>query len=387
MSNSAYLKSLIRDLIPVEIFDYYDGPKFYSCRDKVGQLYLVYWVDDFEGSTSWLYLRVSQERYDSLKKGYITIASALSNPEEGIAFVVSMAEQDFAVDEIPKENIASEWLPPEDYKLELPVQTLPSKITNALEAAIRTNRQVMDIALDKSKNHYEMGAGKLGQILHSIQILVDALACDEKSNVRRVPEETKFNSELLVTGVFASSFGVRLQSKGGELFDGDSTSRAMESLSKLIATLVVPESIAEELHSFNVLSRSRFKNLLNKLIDAQVSIKTDWGTPSGRSLNAIASYSNIVQAFNRLKATEDVSKSVVTINGELVGVNVESSFFALKVESKEIIKGELSQEVSHRTFDVPSQIVATIEESCEIDSLTDKETWSFTLLDFKLANS
>lgn len=389
MSSSAYLKSLIRDLKPLDVFEYYDGPKFYSCQDRLGQLFLVYWIDQSENSdaSSWLYLRVSKERYDSLKSGVTPVALALANPEEDIAFVVVSSNQDFEVNEILKDKISESWLPPDDYKLDLPTQTLPAKTTSAQDVARRNNRQVIDIAFDKTSNRFEMAAGKLGQILSSIQSLIDALACDERSNLHRVPEVTKFKSELLVTGLYASSFGVRLQSKGGSLFDSDETSHAIESLAKLIATLQVPESIAEELHSFNVLARSRFKNLLNKLIDAQVSIKTDWGAPSGRTLDAIATYSEILQAFNKLESTEDVSKDIVTLNGELVGVNIESSFFALKVESKEIIKGSLSQEVSHRVFDVPSKINAKVEEICKIDSLTDKEIWTYTLMDFKLADS
>jgi hypothetical protein len=270
MSPSNYLKSLISDLTPVEVFDYYDGPKFYSCRDKVGQLFLVYWIDETEESSSWLYLRISQERYASLKRGNISIAASLANPEESCAFVVTSMNSNFLVEQISVSQISTEWLPPENDFLELPTPTLPEKNVGAQETARRTNRQVIDIAFDKLSNTYEMGASKLGQLLHALQNVIYALACDERMDVRRVPEEIKFKSEFLVTGLFASSFGISLQSKGSDIFGTDETGRAVESLSKLIASIQVPESIPEELHRFNVLSRSRFKHLLRVLIDSQV---------------------------------------------------------------------------------------------------------------------
>ncbi|WP_380187814.1 DUF6575 domain-containing protein [Iodobacter arcticus] len=386
MSHSNYLKSLISDLTPIEIFDYYDGPKFYSCRDKAGQLFLVYWIDETTESTAWLYLRISQERYNSLKSGNLAIARALAQPEEGLAFVVTSMSTDFQVQEVSVEEISIEWLPPETDFLEIPTQALPEKMASAQEIASRTNRQVIDIAFDKLSNAYEMGAGKLGQLLHSLQNVIYALACDEKMDVRRVPEEIKYKSEVLVTGLFASSFGVRLQSKGGDIFGTDETARAVESLVKLIATLEVPESVPKELHRFNVLARSRFKHFLRVIVDSQVSIKTEWGTPNGRGLNSTASFHEILQALNMLEETDDATKTTVNRNAELVGVDVESDFFAIKVENNEIIKGRLSKPVSNRHFDVPSRIIATLEESCIIDPLTDREKWSYTLIDFKRAD-
>lgn len=383
MSPSNYLKSLISDLTPVEVFDYYDGPKFYSCRDKAGQLFLVYWIDEAEESSSWLYLRISQERYASLKMGNISIAASLADPEEGCAFVVTSMNANFLVEEISASQISTEWLPPENDFLDLPASTLPEKNVDAQETARRTNRQVIDVAFDKLSNTYEMGASKLGQLLHALQNVIYALACDERMDVRRVPEEIKFKSEFLVTGLFSSSFGIRLQSKGTSIFGSDETGRAAESLSKLIASIQVPESIPEELHRFNVLSRSRFKHLLRVLIDSQVSIKADWGAPNGAGIKSNASYSEILRALNKLEETDAAIKTTVERNAELVGVDVESDFFAIKIESNEIIKGKLSKSVSSRHFDVPSRIMATLDESCIIDPLTDREKWSYTLVDFK----
>jgi len=383
MSRSDYFGNLIKNLTPIQIFDYYDGPKFYSCRDKVGQVFLVYWIDETHEYSSWLYLRVSPERYLSLKNGNISIAEALGNPEEETAFVVKNYGTSFSVEEVLGTHIEPDWLPPVTDYLRLNDSDLPKKILSAVDVAERSNRQVFDLAFDKLSNKYEMGCGKLGKLLDSLQNVIYALACDAKLDIRRVPEETKYKSEVLVTSLFESSFGVRLQSKGGDIFSNDETTRAIEALSKLISTLDAPEELPAELHRFNILARSRFKHLLHVLVDSEVSIKADWGSPSGSFLKSHASFNEIVRALKKLEETDDATRNIVKRYADLVGVDVESDFFALKVEGKEILKGKLSKSVSNRQFDVPSRIIAKLEESCVIDPLTDREKWSYMLIDFE----
>lgn len=382
MSRSNYFDSLIKDLTPIQIFDYYDGPKFYSCRDKVGQVFLVYWIDETNEYGSWLYLRISQERYSSLKNGNISIAEALSNPEEGTAFVVKNYGTTFSVEEISATHIHPDWLPPINDYLHLSEPALPEKTLSAVEIAERSNRQVIDLAFDKLSNTYEMGCGKLGKLLDSFQNVIYALACDAQLDVRRVPEGIKFKSEVLVTGLFASSFGVRLQSKGGELFSNGETANAIEALANLISTLEDPEKVPEELHRFNILARSRFKHLLRVLVDSEVSIKVDWGSPFGNALQSRVSFNEITRALKKLEETDVATKNIIERPATLVGVDVESDFFALKIEGNEIIKGKLSKSVSSRNFDIPSSIIAKLEESCVIDPLTEKEKWSYILVDF-----
>ncbi|NOS75491.1 MAG: hypothetical protein HOP36_13375 [Methyloglobulus sp.] len=387
MSRSDYLDSLIKDLNPIEVFDYYDGPRFYSCRDKVGQVFLVYWIDETDEYNAWLYLRVSPERYLSLKCGNISIAKALANPEEESAFVVKNYGTDFSVEEISTAQIEADWLPPVSSFLHLNESALPEKTLSAVEVAMRSDRQVIDLAFDKLSNAHEMGCGRLGKLLDSFQDFIYALACGSQLDVRRIPEVIKFKSEVLVTGLYASSFGIRLQSKGGELFPGDETEKAIEIFANLISTLETPEKISEELHHYNILARSRFKYLLHLLVDSEVSLETDWGAPSGSTLKSRASFNEIKRALIKLKETDDATKNIVERPANLVGVDVESAFFALKIEGNEIIKGKLSDLVSSRQFDIPSRIIAKLEESCVIDPLTDQEKWSYILVDFEKQSS
>jgi hypothetical protein len=251
----------------------------------------------------------------------------------------------------------------------------------SLQTAFRHTSPVMVqlVAHDGVENKFTV----LGRLLDSLQNVIYALACDSRPSVRRVPEDIKFKSEVLVTGLFASSFGVRLQSRCGDVFSNDETASAIETLAKLISTLENPEKVPDVLHSFNILARSRFKHLLQVLVNSEVSIKTDWGSPSGGALQSQASFNEIWRALQKLEETDEATTDTVKRPANLVGVDVQSDFFALIVEGNEIIKGKLSKVVSKRHFDIPSQIIAELKESCVIDPLTDKEKWSYVLIDFE----
>lgn len=380
MSRADHLAEVLPGLSPIEVFDFYDGPRFYSCRDVVGQLYVVYWVDEVDRGAKWLYLRVSPERYTSLKQGAVTIAFALTNPEEGYAFIVHTVPDGVSVYEVASEQIDPEWLPPADERLSIEVGTLPGRAAPSVDVARGSNRQVFDLAFQKVSNTYEMGCGKLGRILDAVQNTVFAFACTPDRDVRRVPEEIKFNSEILVTGVFASSFGIRLQTKGTDLFSNDETANALQTLAELIATVSAPEVLSVDLHRLNILGRSRFKHLLRVMIDAEVSVAVDWASPLGLNSQSRASFSQLSVALQALEETDDATTRTVDRSGLLVGVDVQRNFFALVVDGSEIIKGTLAPAIEQRRFEVPSHIQATIEETCVVDPLTDREKWTYILL-------
>jgi len=374
-----FAASLAR-LSPLEVFDFYDGPRFYSVKDAVGQLYLVYWVDEFPAGSAWLYVRVSLDRYASLKQGVIPIATALSQPEDEVAYVIHITPDGPEVEEIEARKIDPEWLPPPAEALSLPSSPLPAKTSTASESALGARRQVLDVAFQKSSNRYEIGAGKLGRLLEAIQNTVYALACAPDRDVRRVPEDVKFGNEMMVTGVFASSFGVRLQSKGTDLFDGGDSARALQTFTELFELLSRPDELTENLHRLNILGRSRFKHLLRVLVDSEVSIGAEWADPSGAMRSSRATLPEVAVALGRLEATESATTRQVDRTGRLVGVDVQSNFFALAVDGAEVVRGTLGPAVVQRKFEVPSHIVATLEETSVVDPLTDREKWTYVLL-------
>lgn len=383
MSRSEVIKDTIKDLMPVEVFDFYDAPTFYSCQDKAGQLYVVYWVEEDQDSRSWLYLKISGKRYSEMRRGNITIHRVLSQPEEGYVYLVRAASSGLAVSQLDTSGILPDWLPPEGDRLAIPTSSLPAKTESAKEAAFATLRHVLDLAFERPANKYEIGCGRLGRLLDAVQNTLYSLACGQDANTRRVPDEVKHESEALVTGLFTSSFGIRLQSRTSDMFSGDKAAISTEQLALLLGDAKVPELISERLKEFNVLTRSRFKHLIRMLVEAEVSLKTDWGSPGGGSISSQTSYRELARTLAALDRTDEATTQKVERVGKLVGVDVESDFFALMLEDREIIKGRLAKKLVNRHFEIPSLVVAGLEETCVIDPLTEREKWTYVLIEFR----
>ena len=374
------LENLIKELEPWEVLDYYDGPKFYSCKDRVGQIFLVYWIDGEDDHNNWLYLRVSTARYIALKNAQIPISSVLSEPEEGFAYVVKFSPRQLDVTYVERMQIDPQWLPDADDFLDIPSSTLPAKLTTALEQARATKRQVFDLALGRISNQYEIGCGKLGKILEAVQHSVNAFACASNLDIKRISEEVRYKNELLFTMVFDGSIGIRLQAKSGDLIEGDENAQAIKILAELLRDTDVPECIPERLKRFNVLSRSRFKHLLHVLVDAEVSLSSDWGSPFGNEVSSRVSFDKLKRTLQKLEESDDAITQVRTYSGKLVGVDVESDFFALIPNDGELIKGKLSKHLTSGHFVVPSMITAKIQEVCVVDPLTEREKWTYMLI-------
>ena len=238
MTEVNFLEKIISTLIPIDVFYSYDGPKFYSCRDKVGQKFLVYWVDENEFGNIWMYSRVSNERLMALKKGFISVKDALAQPEEGFIFLVASKIDGFNISQVMASDIPLDWLPLADEYLKIDAQTLPDKDLSAIELANRSKREVLDISLIKGSNSYEISCSNLGHILNATQNVVNSLMYPLESSVKKIPEFVRHKAELSVTALFAGSFGIRLQTKGSDLVSGGDVSNALEGLGKLLEKLI-----------------------------------------------------------------------------------------------------------------------------------------------------
>jgi hypothetical protein len=381
MSSFQNISDEISALVPFEIFDYYDGPRFYSCKDRVGQLFLVYWIDEVANESRWLYQRVSHDRYLAMKAGKISVAWVFSNPEDETIYVVSGTSSGFTVGQLAPENLDPAWLPPTDLFLEIAASALPIKLTSTQEKAKASNRDVFDIAFERLANSSEIGCGKLGRALEALQNTIYSFTASMHGDAKRVTEEIKVSSELLITGVFQSSFGVRLESKQTDLVGDNEPEKAARALVDLLRETAVPENVAMALKKHSVLARSRFKHFLGVVVEAGLTVKTEWATPRSSSIESRSPYADLVATLNKLNETDEATKQISTYAGKLVGVDIESDFFALRIlDTGGLIKGKLAKNLESQHFEVPSQVVATIEEACVIDPLTEKEKWTNTLL-------
>src|SRR5579859_3858887 len=75
-------------LAVAEVFDFYDGPVLFVCRNVTDQLFLVVLEDEGETDNTWLYVALSLSRFNHIRSGAIDLHTAFSEAESGTMFEV-----------------------------------------------------------------------------------------------------------------------------------------------------------------------------------------------------------------------------------------------------------------------------------------------------------
>lgn len=115
----------------VEIFDYYDEPVLFSCKNAEGDLYLVVAADENEQYETWLYAQVSSDRLNLIETDTIDLHDAFAATEDGWLLQVkfpydkSLPESEF----VQSDQIPDEMLPEPGEYLEFQSEEIPSAFT------------------------------------------------------------------------------------------------------------------------------------------------------------------------------------------------------------------------------------------------------------------
>ena len=67
----------------IEIYDYYDQPILFACKNAAGHLHLVVAADENDHYETWFYVRVSAERLNLIRSGTIDLHDAFADAENG----------------------------------------------------------------------------------------------------------------------------------------------------------------------------------------------------------------------------------------------------------------------------------------------------------------
>jgi len=106
----------------LEIYDYYDMPLLFSCTNRAGHIFIAVFVRETEEAYTWLYVPVSNDRFERIRDGEIDTRSAFANPEDEIVMEISIfrnAERQSEVIPVPANEIDENWLPPAGDYLEI----------------------------------------------------------------------------------------------------------------------------------------------------------------------------------------------------------------------------------------------------------------------------
>ena len=81
--NSIFLKdSIFGELTYQKIYEFFEGPKFFSVSNETSSIFLVYWLGDFDDFDRWLIIPISRERLEHLERKRLDIRSVLMWQEQ-----------------------------------------------------------------------------------------------------------------------------------------------------------------------------------------------------------------------------------------------------------------------------------------------------------------
>lgn len=117
-----------------EIYEFYDIPRLFSCKNKLGHIYLVISIEDLTVGWKWLYLPVSDSRLQKIRLGKITLRDSFKNAEEHFVYSALIYTDDSIMPEVKTvscQDIPEQWLPEKGERLTLPPSSTSTNSQNS----------------------------------------------------------------------------------------------------------------------------------------------------------------------------------------------------------------------------------------------------------------
>lgn len=107
----------------IEIYEFYNMPVLFACKNRTGQLYIAVWIDETVDDSIWLYTPLSPERFIALRQGKVDLHTVFVQPEDIFVFKVIVAKglsSSATAEAIHIENLDPEWAPLPGEYLDVP---------------------------------------------------------------------------------------------------------------------------------------------------------------------------------------------------------------------------------------------------------------------------
>ncbi len=142
----------------IEIYEYYDQPVLFSCKNAAGHLYLVVAADEDEFCLTWLCVAVSVERLNLIRSGTIDLHDAFAEPENTYVIQVKVPYQEHdsvKLDSIVSHKIPEEMLPLPGERLDLNLESqVQFTVTGALIGVFLRTKTFEIKTSEKTYNGY-----------------------------------------------------------------------------------------------------------------------------------------------------------------------------------------------------------------------------------------
>ncbi|RDU37296.1 hypothetical protein DRW41_05435 [Neobacillus piezotolerans] len=376
-----------------DIFFYYDGPRIFSCTNN-STTFLAFLVDEFEERDFWFFVPISTIREFQIKKGKISIREAIIKAEDPIYQIYlpvsDNAPASFSL--INGDKVPFEYLPADDSFIveneEIASSELPPKPSKALDEAVLSRRDVLDIAIERVEDKNELPSLQMGKLLTNTQNTLYGLDERWDQNQNKPPTSVVEDNNVNVTMLFASSFGIRIKSnKSSNLFDVTPASNSLRVFAELLEHSKNEEELKQHLKRINPKAVTLYKEFLSSFESDSSKLKVEWASPNNETRYTVLTSDELNKAKEIISiSTETMSETITEtkIKGELIAINLKRNTFYIEGDDGTPYSGALSKEIAEYVhkgykFEVPKDIIALIEIKQLINEITKKETLQLKL--------
>lgn len=356
----------------IEVYEYYDTPCLFSCRNISGHLFIAILYSQTKKLEKWLYVSMSKRRFENIRAGLIDIRNAFLNSEDGFVYEVIINSDDSPdkVEIIWCENLIDDWLPMPNEFIEVGNELpLIWEVKDAPRTAIQIQRETLNLTFQfPTPNPTEAPVAFLGRILESVQSVFNALgqAIDgTPTPTGMIPRSITEKTQLTVLGTFPGSFGIELATLP-EGIEKDNANYlveiALNEFLELVKMSGNPEDNADILRQklWTLKSRvaSGYRDFLLNLSKSETNLRFNWGSPNHERGGSVElPLSSIKKALKVISRTEDETVREYEIIGKLIGLNI-------RTKSYEILTNETNKKYLGRIIDeaIPRVKTATLSE-------------------------
>lgn len=386
--------TILGQLEIIEVYDFYDKPVLFSCKNKSGLIFIVICVDSSDIAEVWLYAPMSSSRFQNVAQGKVELRDIFTNTEDGFVYQVEIyyEEETNVVKTVNCNEIPDEYLP----GLGQVIQAEDNcNQTNIEMISTQKRREIINFVLQFPEEEItEAPVGDLGLILSSLQETIDAIGQIKlgKSESHIIQPEVKQKTQVVMSGIFSGSFGMRLE---GTVYEEDSLSLGESFLGQCLKEFIQLINLGantEELPAkLNVLKKKtafKYTEFLKALTRIGISkLHIDWASPSSNVKVGEIELETAFQAIEVIQKTKIRAETEICVDVKLTHINYSSKTLTLQeVGSKNKYKCLIADSAMKdvETISRDRVYVATIQEYVIVSTVLNKEKNEYELLSLKL---
>ncbi|QSJ17567.1 hypothetical protein JYQ62_01420 [Nostoc sp. UHCC 0702] len=391
-------RTILGNLEIIEVYDFYDKPVLFSCKNKSGLIYIVLCVDSSDFVEIWLYAPISSLRFKSAVQGGVELRDIFINAEDAFVYQVEIPYEDNSnpvITTLYCSEIPDNYLP----ELGQVIQSEDdSKDSNIETISQQKRREIIDFVLEFSEKEIaEAPVGDLGLILYSLQETLDAIGQIKlgKSESHIIQPEVKQKTQVVMSGIFSGSFGMRLE---GTVYEEDTLGLGESFLGQCLKEFIQLINLganAEELPAkLNILKKKtafKYTEFLDALTRIGISkLHIDWASPDRKVQTGEIELKTVFDAIDVIKHTKLRAETEIYVNVKLTQISYSSRTITLQEEgSKKKYKCFIADSAMKDVDTISRTLVyeASIQDYVILSPVVDKEKHEYELLSLKLQTS